>query len=213
MLPLVLDIANLIKLAGQRTKQRPLTENEVPPGIQSLRRSFFSAKPHGFKLQQSVKNSEESESVAKVTDITKLIVLNQQNSTPTLSRTKRFSNDKKLDDSYHERKFNMTAFNSTENQIDQEAVASEVMYSIIVPQNLTLDEYENIALRSLEEDSTMSSPSNDTVEQLPTPEELIGRKRFRPPPKLRPKLSNSREIEDCEAFSGTICLFVRNYPK
>lgn len=242
LLPLVLDIANLVKIAGQRPFQRPtFSENEVPPSIQMLRRSFFSAKPHGFTLQKlgsaDTTDEDESESIAKVTDITKLVVMNQHDDTlevdegtsivknitaPAPRRTERFvqyPNEKKLAQTYHERKLNMTAFNSTENQIDQDAVASEVSYAVALPQNITMEEMEDLALGSLrldDDDYLMNDSSNGTAsENLPTPEQLIARKRFRPPFSRSPppQLSNRKEIEDCESFSGTICLNVKNYPK
>lgn len=232
VLPLVLDIANLIKHAGlrQAQTQSKYGEREVPPSIQTLQRSFFSAKPQSFTWHKSSfktsSDEDESESTATVTDITKLVVMQQRDSTLQVeetgntakntttihSRVRRFvqyPNDKKLAQSYHERKFNMTAFNSTDNQIDQDAVASSLSYSIVAPQNITLDEIEDLTFSSLNAGNE-STNFNLTTEFLPTPEQLIARKRYRP---YKPKLSNRKEIEDCEIFSGTICLHVKNYPK
>lgn len=134
--------------------------------------------------------------------------------------------EEKLALSYHERKFNMSAFNATKTHMDQEAMATdnEGIFSVALPddvgyqniKNMTLDEFEDLVLSSLESDANGESDVNKTAESLPTPEQLIMYKRLRPKSK-RPspnrKLTPVVTSDDCEIFSGsTICLLVKNYP-
>lgn len=136
--------------------------------------------------------------------------------------------EEKLALSYHERKFNMSAFNATKTHLDQEAMASdhEGIFSVALPddvsqsntRNMTMEEFEDLVLSSLEADAASfddGSDRNQTAESLPTPEQLIAYKRLRPKGKRPPnrKLSPVVSSDDCEVFSGsTICLLVKNYP-
>lgn len=91
ILPLILDIANLIKIAAGNAllsaHRKKITEFEQPNSMQLLRRSFFSLpRPEGFHrhidtfkkkpVPVPVVQSDEEETEATVTDITKLIVAN-----------------------------------------------------------------------------------------------------------------------------------------
>lgn len=90
ILPLILDIANLIKMAAENayfsSQRNKITEFEQPSSMQLLRRSFFSLpRPEGFRryvdtLKKAsvspVDQNDEEETQATVTDITKLIVSN-----------------------------------------------------------------------------------------------------------------------------------------
>lgn len=92
ILPLILDIANLIKMAAENAyhaqQRKKVQEFEQPPSMQLLRRSFFTLpRPEGFRryvetLKKTqvprVEESDEEETQATVTDITKLIVSNMK---------------------------------------------------------------------------------------------------------------------------------------
>lgn len=279
ILPLILDIANLIKIAGNKAHEI-YYENELAPTYQSLRRSFIQASPFKTKpvaeAQKSGRNDdEEEESVAKVVDITRLVQNNQRDDkfsvdegeviikdndqidnldllndekpklrssiktarsldVPRAERLIQQINHEKLALSYHERKFNMSAFNATKTHLDQEAMASdhEGIVSVVLPddisqintrQNMTMDDLEDFVLRSFDsedEEEFEELNLNKTSESLPMPEQLIAYKRIRPkgkrpppPPSNGRKVSPAVNSDDCEIFSGsTICLLVKNYP-
>lgn len=295
ILPLILDIANLIKIAGNRAHE-PYLENEVTPTYQSLRRSFFHATPFKRPVAEAQKSSNEDdetqESAAKVVEITQFVNSHQHDDTLSVDedevivkdnngnvrddldgessnyeqvyveperskntvdsipiaqrrdmkqgrsfdvvRAERLIqqpiNEEKLALSYHERKFNMSAFNATKTHLDQEAMASdhEGIFSVALPddvshnnnnaRNMTLDELEDLVMRSLQGDAENfeDNERNQTTESLPTPEQLIAYKRLRPKGKRPPpnrKFSPVVSNDDCEILSGpTICLLVKNYP-
>ncbi|XP_063698123.1 neurotrophin 1 [Culicoides brevitarsis] len=88
ILPLVLDIANLIKMAAESAylsqQRKKIQEFEQPSQMQLLRRSFFTLpRPEGFhrrvdstKKDVPVAPNDEEETQATVTDITKFVVAN-----------------------------------------------------------------------------------------------------------------------------------------
>lgn len=155
--------------------------------------------------------------------------------------------------SYHERKLNMTNFNGTS---DQYAMESEgVPIQITLPrapmprannahaptpmqpaaQQLTLEQYEELAFRDLNETSATTTATsaadaaanmpammvrNETTgELLPLPEMLISRNRNKNNPYRKLLAAGSNGIEavgggsarQCERF-GSLCLQVEDYP-
>lgn len=278
ILPLILDIANLIKLAAEshyhlQFNRQQIQENEYPPSMQILKRSFFTLPitPQGFRKttevnfeepkQKSIRDEDSDEEIeATVTDITKLLVSNLKDDRMHIddsqieavvknishvdnihknrsSRTPKYQKisehesniEKKLAQTYHERKFNMTAFNSTVDQEDQTAMASNtspVVTHFLHHPNQTMDEIEDLALASLDAATTIFPTSEENAtnfENLPQPEQLIRiirpkqqninfkRPIMRSRPALRKQTITAGD-DTCERFSSTVCLSVRNYP-
>lgn len=176
LLPLTLDIANLVKLAGDKS-EAVATEAEATPSVQLLRRSFqeqeknisFSnymnddrlhlnddAEPRIIK-QRDVQPNTHEKPVGKLRSARS--TLYEMLPTP-LPFHKKASNER----SYHERKLNMTNFNGTG---DQMAIDSSPSYQIRMMddtvirndhddldtfyqrQNLTLEEIERLAFSNL----------------------------------------------------------------
>lgn len=123
-----------------------------------------------------------------------------------------------LDDrSYHERKLNMTNFNGTNDQfaMESEGVPIQVVLPrmFIVNPNMTLEEYEELAFKELNDTDTVPLIRNETTgELLPMPEMLISRFRNKNPyRKLLPGTNSIESFKTCERFD-TLCLRVEDYP-
>lgn len=125
--------------------------------------------------------------------------------------------------SWHERKMNMTNFNGSHDQyaMESEGVPLQVAMPLgsrsefLASENLTLEEYEQLAFADLNDTMLASYVRNETTgELLPAPEMLISRLKSKNP--YRKLLLGSNAIDGngllpCERF-GTICLHVEDYP-
>lgn len=126
--------------------------------------------------------------------------------------------------SYHERKLNMTNFNGSTDQFAMESEGVPIQITLprspmppeLSEQGLTLEQYEDLALRDLNDTdipSELMMRNETTGELLPLPEMLISRLRNKNNP-YRKLLTASNSIEalrTCERF-GSLCLRVEDYP-
>lgn len=126
--------------------------------------------------------------------------------------------------SYHERKLNMTNFNGSSDQFAMESEGVPVKITLpqspmpppLSEQGLTLEQFEDLALRDLNETDIppeLLLRNETTGELLPFPEMLISRYRNKNNP-YRKLLNGENSVETlrkCERF-GSLCLRVEDYP-
>lgn len=126
--------------------------------------------------------------------------------------------------SYHERKLNMTNFNGSSDQFAMESEGVPIKITLprspmppaLSDQGLTLEQYEDLALRDLNDTDIppeLLLRNETTGELLPLPEMLISRYRNKNNP-YRKLLNGANSVETlrtCERF-GSICLRVEDYP-
>lgn len=226
ILPISLDIANLVKSAGTEK----IKENEQIPNQQILRRSimtkediesmeevartkmpevFYSHQQQdqlevddsdGFKITNSSKPTEEESSRKERS----FIISRPPQTLPLVRR------------SFHERKLNMTDFDGVGDQLAMPSINEE---DHVDTKNLTLEQIEDLSLSEL--NGTFLENTN-LSEDLPTPEMLIGGSRYRKRPlpvaamynfKKRPVFGSFEERKNgCERFTGNVCLQVDEYP-
>lgn len=126
---------------------------------------------------------------------------------------------KRYDDrSYHERKLNMTNFNGSSDQFAMESEGVPVTISLPnafpLNTNLSLEEYEELALRELNDTMLTMGNGKNSTESLPTPEMLIARYRAKNPYRKLQSGFHFNAIDGqrtCERFL-TLCLRVEDYP-
>ncbi|KAL1373733.1 hypothetical protein pipiens_005100 [Culex pipiens pipiens] len=259
ILPLVYDIANMIRTVAKKesllNNQFPAAdEEEQVPSQQLLRRSFsVRSEPQGFRMSTEVEsadsNLKDDRLVVDVDDEADVepagpegrsltpVAEKLVQSKPRFNNAQMVKSRDKTEDrmSYHERKLNMTAFNSTKNQRDQMAMPSDGPIPITLLKHtpyqkystptttvepepevttLTLEEIEDMALAGLNgteldalQASVASGNGNGTG---PVAEMLIGGYKNRPPGyhKIHMLLPN----EKCDHFSTGVCIRVENYP-
>lgn len=235
ILPLVFDIANLVKTAASTHTNKRYREyspyvpayNEMIPQPEFLRRNDVIQDTTLYK-NESVASLMTSQllPVNNIKDDRFLIDIGEariknvvvQNGAEKMTSPSSHINDNR---SYHERKLNMTAFNVNGTK-DQYAVESTVQLQITtLPKthenrpNMTLEEYEELAFHQL--NGTIRSSNGSSIELLPRPEMLISRYRVKPPFRKFPQPSVGSSIDSisssktCERF-GTLCLRVDDYP-
>lgn len=237
ILPILFDIANLVRTAADSVVGEPRTLREPMPSAEFLR-SFIpllqldddddvdddKGRPD-VDIEPTVIDANMQDGRLQIDeDVVKTVVRNESIAIkPTVGRkTARSLADRPSNvmeaRSYHERKMNMTNFNGTH---DQYAMESEgVPMQVTLPRseyannpNLTIEEYEQLAFADLND--TISYVRNETTgEFLPAPEMLISRLKAKNP--YRKLLTGSNAIDEhgllpCERF-GTICLHVEDYP-
>lgn len=234
ILPLVFDIANLVKTAAIHGNKRypeyspyPPARNEMMPQPEFLRRNDV-IQDATFYRNESVASllTSQRSPVNNIKDDRFLVDIGEGRvkSVVTESSTEKNTHNRPSlpqttdNRSYHERKLNMTAFNVNGTK-DQYAVESTVQLQIALPKrhenrpNMTLEEYEELAFHQL--NGTMRSSNGTSVESLPIPEMLISRYRVKPPFRKFPQPSTGSSIDSngktCERF-GTLCLRVDDYP-
>lgn len=229
ILPLALDIANLIRLAGTTMEEKSklsYKEKEFIPANQLLRRSFqVTPKANRMDTAKIVQSSYMSNDQLHLDEEDVLKI-----KTRDLVRAGKSHNpDQKIRQkrSYHEKTLNMTDFNGAGDQL---AMASDggdemVSYDLLptyLKDNLTLEEIEKLAFAAIngtDFDKLETTQNNNTTldENLPTPEMLIGGY-------YRPKIiklsqyirqrypnPNSDRVAPCEKF-GNVCLRTADYP-
>lgn len=293
ILPILFDIANLIKTAavapatGARHARTLLEDIARVPAAELLRHSYIPLQQSGAVTRPPIADNVTAPVAAMLRDdrlhvddtddvlTTRNLVVHASHheerrslagADATTMRSR--SNDQR---SYHERKLNMTNFNaSTGDQYAMESEGVPIRITLprspmsrpndvphfqpqsqqqMVPQSmpqtsdsvqqpqLTLEEYEDLALRDLndtivsatslsstdEDDAHSPAPQqmvrNETTgELLPLPEMLISRYRNKNNPnrKLLAAGSNGLEssvaaVRHCERF-GSLCLRVEDYP-
>lgn len=244
MLPILLDIANLIKAAATPAatgKSIQFSDIERIPAAEFLKRSYIpleqvetqasTALPL-IPVNISIPISEPAIIDSNIQD-DRLQIDDDENSTkiiePETTHHSKKTRDteharsmpvkRRIDDrSYHERKLNMTNFNGTNDQFAMESEGIPVQVALprafIVNPNMTLEEYEELAFKELNDTESVPLIRNETTgELLPMPEMLISRFRnknqFR---KIAAVQSNSIEsFKSCERF-GNLCLRVEDYP-
>lgn len=212
ILPLVFDIANLVKSAAAHSLKyyhkyssyQPA--NEMMPEPEFLKRMDIDVSPPVSNLKNDRLLVDDGE--GKIINI------------DTTKNTARVTQNKKNDEiintdnrSYHERKLNMTNFNVSGTR-DQHAIESTVQFHIAPypkKSNMTLEEYEELAFHQL--NGTIKSV-NGTVESLPMPEMLISRYRAKQPYRKFTQPINGLDsgLKTCEQRFGTLCLRVDDYP-
>lgn len=224
ILPLVFDIANLVKSAATHaTKQYhkyssyPPANTEMMPEPEFLKRmdADVSSPVSHLKNDRFVVDDGESK-------IKNIATTADQNSNEKTTQKKKdraivpqpthgINTDNR---SYHERKLNMTNFNVNGTK-DQHAMESTIQFHIAAypnQSNMTLEEYEELAFHQL--NGTVKS-ANGSVESLPMPEMLISRYRTKQPfRKFTQPGSSGLDIglKTCEQRFGTLCLRVDDYP-
>lgn len=239
ILPISLDIANLVKSAGTESKQ--IEENEKVPSQQILRRSLKHMTPEdiesmeevaktkepevyyshlkedqlqidesdGFKIKNSSRPIEDESSRKE-----RSFLISRTPQTPPRFHERKLNMTLPLVRSFHERKLNMTDFGGDGDQLAISSISDDSFDS----KNLTLEQIEDLSFSEL--NGTFLENTNMS-EDLPTPEMLVsGRYRKRPLPvaamynfKKRPVFGIFEERKNgCERFTGNVCLQVDEYP-
>ncbi|XP_058459561.1 neurotrophin 1 [Malaya genurostris] len=261
ILPLVYDVANMIRTVAKKESllnQRYPTEEEHIPANQLLRRSFsVRSEPSGFKVNtvesvdsnlkddrlivdvkeaepkaiddEEPKEEPEARSLTKNVPMFEALVQSFPRFNQQLTRSREKEESRM---SYHERKLNMTAFNSTKRQKDQIAMASDGPIPVTLPKasvvhnqkvvhsttpepetsTLTMEEIEDMALSGLngtELDAIEASQTNGNGSG-PVAEMLIGG--FRNRPNDVNKMHMLLPDENCDHFSTGVCIRVEHYP-
>lgn len=225
ILPIVFDIANLVRTAAsssQNTFNKKYQEHEAIPDAQYLRRSFRESFSELLD-KTDVVNTTESEipesnlkddrlQIEEAGSLTKLL----KPQPPSKSNLQ--PNESKSDSrSFHERKLNMTNF---EAATDQDAMESDVPLHVTLPRslsntpNISLEQYEHLALSELNDTLAGNQVlKGNSTEDLPTPEMLISRYRVKNPYRKNTIVHQNTGIDlrTCERF-GTLCLRVEDYP-
>lgn len=216
LLPIIFDIANLVRTAGtsaQNNFNRKYQEHESIPDPQYLRRSFRESET---ELPSDVVNTTESEILPSNLRDDRLQIEESVSSTKqltpqTLQKTMEANTESR---SFHERKLNMTNFNGL---TDQYASESNIPLNITLPSvlsNISLEQYEQLALSDLNDTLAENQVSKgNTTEDLPTPEMLISRYRVKNPYRKNTIVHphTGIDLRTCERF-GTLCLRVEDYP-
>ncbi|XP_058833573.1 neurotrophin 1 [Topomyia yanbarensis] len=263
ILPLVYDIANMIRTVAKKesllNERYPTKEEEHIPANQLLRRSFsVRSEPSGFKVNtvesadanlkddrlvvdikeiepkviDSYKREEKPEGRSMTSNLPMFEALVQ--SFPRFNQQLTRSRDKEESRmSYHERKLNMTAFNSTRTQKDQLAMPSDGPIPVTLPKasaanskkkmrlsttpepettTLTMEEIEDLALSGLNgtELSAVEANQSNGNGSGPVAEMLVGG--FRNRPFDFNKIHMLLPDEKCDHFSTGVCIRVENYP-
>lgn len=223
ILPISLDIANLVKSAGTET----IKENEQIPNQQILRRSLMTKEdiesmeevarakmPEVFysHLKEDQLKIDDDDDGYKITNSSKPI----EEESSRKERSFIFSRPPHtlpLVRSFHERKLNMTDFDGVGDQLAMSSINDEDT------RNLTLEQIEDLSFSEL--NGTFLENTNIS-EDLPTPEMLIGGSRYKKRPlpvaamynfKKRPVFGSFEERKNgCERFTGNVCLQVDEYP-
>lgn len=219
MLPIIFDIANLIRTASTSTQNnfnKKYQEEEAIPDPQYLRRSFRESLPELTNKNDAV-NTTESEIIQSNLKDDRLEIEESASSTKllvpqTLSKLIEANSGGR---SFHEEKLNMTNFHGP--TMDQHALESKVPLHVTLPRslantaNISLEQYEHLALSELN-DTLVENQVNNT-EGLPTPEMLIGRYRVKNPYRKNTIVHphTGIDLRTCERF-GTLCLRVEDYP-
>lgn len=231
ILPISLDIANLVKSAG--TESKTVKENEQIPDQQILKRSLKHMTKEDIASMEEVtrikipdiyyshskddKLEIDENDGFKITNSSKPIEdeSSRQERSFIISRPPQ---KLPLIRSYHERKLNMTDFDGDGDQLAMSSFNDDEHTTIIDMKNLTLEQIED---RNLSELNGTFLENSNTSEELPTPEMLIGgRYKKRPLPvaamynfKKRPVFGSFEERKNgCERFTGNVCLQVDEYP-
>uniref|UniRef100_A0A182QPL8 Peptidase S1 domain-containing protein n=1 Tax=Anopheles farauti TaxID=69004 RepID=A0A182QPL8_9DIPT len=290
ILPLVYDIANMIRTVAKRESllydqqqqqhleeaDKALVEDEGVLSNHLLRRSFtIRSEPHGFRTKEAAPTvsdlkdgrlmvDDQDEAAVRTLNTTREESARSAPSEPlpffeslvqALPRFNIQRTQDKPDDrmTYHERKLNMTAFNSTGRQQDQLAMASDGPIPVTLPKvsskqvpaigsrtvtppdttststttpttlasvtehKLTLEEIEDLAFAGLngtEADAygnSLATVGSNGTGGGPVAEMLIGGRQ----PGNRPAGQGMHALlpsENCEHFSGGVCIRVANYP-
>lgn len=263
ILPLVYDIANMIRSVAKQEsllqQQQSDAEEELVPTNQLLRRSFsVRSEPSGFKMNtvdsadSNLKddrlivdlNDDEAKTVPTEVDgpegrslvnsapVFEKLVQSRPRYNMQMTRTRDKTEERM---SYHERKLNMTAFNSTKHQKDQVAMPSDGPIPVTLTKagsstgvqkinlnatppteepeseatTLSMEQIEDLALSGLngtELDAIQTSLGHGNGSG-PVAEMLIGGYRNWPN-----TIHMLLPIEKCDHFSSGVCIRVENYP-
>lgn len=262
ILPLVYDIANMIRSVAKQESlldQQFPTEEELVPTNQLLRRSFsVRPEPSGFKTNtvdsvdsnlkddrlmvdlnddeaitvEGGQDAPEARSMSNGPPVFEKLVQSRPRYNMQMTRTRDKTEERM---SYHERKLNMTAFNSTKNQKDQLAMPSDGPIPVTLTKagsstgaqkfkmtaappteepevestTLTMEEIEDLALSGLngtELDAVETSLGHGNGSG-PVAEMLIGGYRNR-----QNMIHTLLPTERCDHFSTGVCIRVENYP-
>ncbi|GAB0100329.1 neurotrophin 1 [Sergentomyia squamirostris] len=227
ILPLVLDIANLVRFAtttAHYTAYDTFFEHEPIPQAQLLRRSFDT--------QSTVESDRKNE--ASRTSLPENPVLNMRDdrlsvedddgvvvTTDNDHRNGRQSESRSFlvtKEPHYEKLVQMIPnFDQKLDQGDQKSSESKPLpitltRSTPTERNMTLEEIEDLAFESLNGTDVTETPTTSNPENLPTPEMLIGRKRYRKKPPQNLLFRRPPGLGSCEKFTGSICLRVDDYP-
>ncbi|XP_037049593.1 neurotrophin 1 isoform X2 [Bradysia coprophila] len=220
LLPIIFDIANLVRSAGtssQNTQGKMYQEHEAVPDPQYLRRSFRESLSEATNIKNNrVINTTESEITQSNIKDDRLQIEESNGSIKTLlpqtlSKLMEQSSDAR---NFHERKLNMSNF---QGKTDQIALESRIPLNITLPRslsNISLEQYEHMALSDLNDTVVENDVSRGNgTEDLPTPEMLISRYRVKNPYRKNTIVHphTGIDLRTCERF-GTLCLRVEDYP-
>ncbi|XP_062553650.1 neurotrophin 1 [Armigeres subalbatus] len=191
ILPLVYDIANMIRSVAKQEslldeRFPTVDEEERIPTNQLLRRSFsIRSEPSGFKVNtinsvdsnlkddrlvvdlkddeaktvESAENGPEARSMSDAPVFAKLIQ-SKPRYNMQMTRTKDKTEERMT---YHERKLNMTAFNSTRNQKDQLAMASDGPIPVTLPKAGYSNSYQKVQPTSAVVTASTTQPEVETT--------------------------------------------------
>lgn len=215
LLPIIFDIANLVRTAGtssQNSFNRKYQETEAIPDPQYLRRSFTEIdRPiNTTEIEITPSNLKDDRlQIDEADSLTKPRLMPATSSRPMETNSESRS--------FHERKLNMTNFQGSHDQFAMESNVPLTNMSFAYPAaNITLEQYENLALSELNDtlvENQLSSSNGNSTEGLPTPEMLISRYRVKNPYRKNTVVHPHTGIDmrTCERF-GTLCLRVEDYP-
>lgn len=223
ILPIVFDIANLVRTAAsstQNTFNGNYQEHETIPEAQYLRRSFSESLSDMLDKYEAVNTTEVEVPASHLKD-DRLQIEESDSSTkpikPQDTDNTSETQSKSGSRSFHERKLNMTNF---EGSTDQDAMESSVRLQVTLPRsfssmpNISLEQYENLALSDLNDTLAENQVlKTNSTEGLPTPEMLISRYRVKNPYRKNTLVHppTGIDLRTCERF-GTLCLHVEDYP-
>lgn len=256
MLPILFDIANLIRAAASsttssRSARTLLQDMEFLPQSESLKHNYI---PINSNETKAILTTEPIVHISSIQDdrleidddsidtarnvihakytpgpepLPHPMPLNDDRHQPSRhsAAVSEVLRSRRLDQrSYHERKLNMTNFNGSTDQFAMESEGVPIQITLprspmppaLSDQGLTLEQYENLALRDLNETDIPSEylvRNETTGELLPLPEMLISRYRNKHNP-YRKLLNGANSVETlrtCERF-GSLCLRVEDYP-
>lgn len=221
ILPIVFDIANLVRTAAsssQNSFNKKYQEHEAIPDAQYLRRSFRESLSELLDNNDVVNTTETEIPVSNLKDDRLQIEEAGSLTKPLNTQTQSKSIELKYENrSFHERKLNMTNF---EGSTDQDAMESHVPLHVTLPRalsntpNISLEQYEHLALSELNDTLAENQVlKNNSTEDLPTPEMLISRYRVKNPYRKNTIIHphTGIDLRTCERF-GTLCLRVEDYP-
>ncbi len=216
LLPIIFDIANLVRTAGassQTSYNRKYQEHEAVPDPQYLRRSFRESISDLLN-QNDVVNTTESEIQQSNLKDDRLQIEESEVSTkflmPPQTKPMEVNTESR---SFHERKLNNFQGTTT----DQYAMESNVPLNITLPRtvsNISLEQYEHLALSELNDTLVVNQVGKgNRTEDLPTPEMLISRYRVKNPYRKNTIVHphTGIDLRTCERF-GNLCLRVEDYP-